>query len=372
MNKPCSLKDIAAECGLSISTVSQILKNSKRDYSSQTTRKRVRETASRLGYRTNYGYRLMRGQRTMTVAILLSQEHYHTREYFQMLLVELMREFNAQNYATFFHAFRYDREENLNAVRDLLARGVEYFVSIGTPIGYDLIEPEIESRGGFQLALGPGVPPNYRNTITVTDHKTFPALVHYMVEKSCGRFCYLHNNHFSKHLDVIEAAVPDDFRSRTCLCKLDTSAGNFVEEAFRAGFEGTERWLAEHPSTRSFLYSCDPLALGGAISLTRHGFKIGEDVWVGGYDNDTAVRSATIPISSISLDWLKHVPLIVEKTLAAQPCEIELDSTLHLREYRPGTREIHEIQWNANSHSGNEPKMQIKTMNIKKKKGSAS
>lgn len=350
MNKTCSLKDIAAECGLSISTVSQILKNSKRDYSSQATRERVRETASRLGYRTNYGYRLMRGQRTMTVAILLSQEQYRTREYFQMLLVELMREFNTRNYATLFHAFRYDPEENLNVVRDLLARGVEYFVSIGTPVGYELIEPEIDSRGGFQLALGSGVTPAYRNTITVTDLKSFPALVHYLVEKSGGQFCYLHNNYFSGgHLEAIEAAFPDDsreevIRTRTLQCEIDTAAGNFAGEAVRAGFEGTERRLAEHPSTRAFLYSSDPFALGGAISLARHGFKIGEDVFVGGYDNDTAVRTATVPISSISLDWVKHVPLIVEKTLAAQPCRIELESTVHLREFRPGTREVREIE----------------------------
>ena len=350
MNKPCSLKDIAAECGLSISTVSQILKNSKRDYSSTATRERVRETASRLGYRTNYGYRLMRGQRTMTVAILLSQEQYRTREYFQMLLVELMREFNTRNYATLFHAFRYDREENLNVVRDLLARGVEYFVSIGTPVGCELIETEIESRGGFQLALGSGVTPAYRNTITVNDRKSFPSLVHYMVERSCGQFCYLHNNYFSGgHLETIEAAFPGDdreevIRHHTLQCEIDTAAGNFTSEAFRAGFEGTERWLAEHPSTRGFLYSSDPFALGGAISLTRHGFKIGEDVWVGGYDNDTAVRTATVPISSISLDWVKHVPLIVEKTLTAQPCRIELESTVHLREFRPGTREVREIE----------------------------
>ena len=152
MSSPCSLKDIAQECGLSVSTVSQILKNSPCDYSSKQTRARVRETAQRLGYRTNYGYRLMRGQKTMTVAILASMEHMRAEEHVKQLVIELMSCFDRKGYASYFNTFAYDAQENLNKVRDLLARGVEYFIFVGAPLGHRELEQEIEDKGGYLIS----------------------------------------------------------------------------------------------------------------------------------------------------------------------------------------------------------------------------
>lgn len=88
---------------------------------------------------------------------------------------------------------------------------------------------------------------------------------------------------------------------------------------------------------------------GFAIGLGSHiwlqsGRQIGRDVWVAGYNNDSAIRNAPYPVSSADHDWERHAPLFVEKALKNEPCQMVLDTTAHIREYIPGTNRIHEIQ----------------------------
>ena len=66
-----SLKSIACRCGLSVSTVSQIL-NGRRNYCSEEQIARVRKLAAEMGYQPNIGYKIMVGEKTRTVAILFS------------------------------------------------------------------------------------------------------------------------------------------------------------------------------------------------------------------------------------------------------------------------------------------------------------
>ena len=65
------LKIIAERAGLSQSTVSQILNRKANDFSSEETRQRVFALASELGYKQNFGHKLLRGDKTRTVGVLL-------------------------------------------------------------------------------------------------------------------------------------------------------------------------------------------------------------------------------------------------------------------------------------------------------------
>lgn len=57
------LKIIAERAGLSQSTVSQILNRKANDFSSEETRQRVFALASELGYKQNFGHKLLRETR---------------------------------------------------------------------------------------------------------------------------------------------------------------------------------------------------------------------------------------------------------------------------------------------------------------------
>ena len=109
----------------------------------QETRQRVRQIAKNLGYRTNFGYRLMQGQKTHTVAIMVGEAYVTSEEHYNELIVRLMNKFDRLDYSVYFKTFTYSAEANLEKVRELISRGVEHFVFLGDPVGYWDAEKEI-------------------------------------------------------------------------------------------------------------------------------------------------------------------------------------------------------------------------------------
>lgn len=348
MSRPCSLKDIAQKCGVSVSTVSQILKDSPRDYSSEQTRAKVREAARKLGYRRNYGYRLMRGQKTMTVAIMASMEHMRSEEHVSKLVIELMSCFVRHGYASYFDTFAYDAQENLNKVRDLLARGVECFVAVGAPVGHKELEREVEIQGGYLISTSR----DFRNHIHMSDLSASRCIIRYLHEQAGEDFCFFPCSkppfgRFAALKEVFCYLSEEELLQRhTCLCDSGKEyRGNYPDFAFREGYAATERACGVNPHLRGFFYENDSFALGGIAYLVQSGRQIGRDVWVAGYNNDSAIRNAPYPVSSADHDWEHHAPLFVEKALKNEPCRMELDTIAHIREYIPGTNRVHEIDF---------------------------
>lgn len=348
MSRPCSLKDIAQECGVSVSTVSQILKNSPRDYSSEQTRAKVRETARKLGYRRNYGYRLMRGQKTMTVAIMASMEHMRSEEHVSKLVIELMSCFDHHGYASYFNTFVYDAQENLNKVRDLLARGVECFVAVGAPVGHKELEREIEGQGGYLISTSR----EFKNYIAVDITQASCRIIRYLHEKVRDDFCFFYFCDFPPPARF--AALKKEFPTLTAeeiCCRYTHKCrsykecrDNYPDFAFREGYAATEEVYRVKPELKALFYENDSYALGGIAYLIQAGKQIGRDVLVAGYNNDSAIRNAPYPVSSVDHDWERHAPLFAEKALKNEPCRMILEMSVHLREYIPGTNRIHEIQ----------------------------
>jgi len=77
-----TLKDIARECGLAVSTVSNILNDHKDSYASARVKKQVKDTAEALGYRKHYLSVSLRTRRTLAIGLCLDYLVYETRRYF--------------------------------------------------------------------------------------------------------------------------------------------------------------------------------------------------------------------------------------------------------------------------------------------------
>ena len=83
-----TLKDIARECGLAVSTVSNILNNHHSSFASETVRVRVRDAAQRLGYKRDYLSSSLRTRKTKSIGLILDEIGQVTRQDFVVALVE--------------------------------------------------------------------------------------------------------------------------------------------------------------------------------------------------------------------------------------------------------------------------------------------
>jgi DNA-binding LacI/PurR family transcriptional regulator len=122
-----TLKDIARECGLAVSTVSNILNNNSSSFASDSARQRVRETAERLGYKRDYLSTSLRTRKTRSVGLILDQINDITRENFVVPLVE---KFSERGYEVALAEHRHDLTraiQSLEAFSERFKEGVVLF-----------------------------------------------------------------------------------------------------------------------------------------------------------------------------------------------------------------------------------------------------
>ena len=149
-----SLRAIAGKVGLSVTAVHQILTNKENKFITLETRNRVWKVAKEVGYRPNIGYKLMRGQKTRIVAIIVSSDRLRRQEPFSELLISLVSSLEQQQYMTYLSILKSSVEENVYKVKELISSGVEHFIAIGNPIGAPEIEQVIQEARCSIIGLG--------------------------------------------------------------------------------------------------------------------------------------------------------------------------------------------------------------------------
>ena len=335
-NKSCTLRDIAAKAGLSLATVSEILNNKPCNYSSEETRQRVRLIAKNLGYRTNFGYRLMQGQKTHTVAIMLSEAHLESEDHISKLVIRLMNKFDQLGYSTYFRSFAYSAEENLEKVRELISRGVEHFVFLGNPIGYLEIEQEIENSGRSLV----GFSEKQRRRISSDSVAGVMAILRFFLNEGrnfrliCPADKLITDN---TRVIALQRLLPElTFeqiieRYTFATDAIDLDSADFPAAVSSNGWTGTSRIIKELPKVNALYFMTDYMAFGGANFLVGHGFEIGKDMLVAGFNNIPAVRLYPAPITSVEHDLDRIVSLLVEEALVTTPCRHIVEPIVHIR-----------------------------------------
>lgn len=151
-----TLKDIAQECGLAVSTVSNILNNNATSFASEAARKKVRETAERLGYKRDYLSSSLRTRTTKSVGLILDQIVDITRQDF---LVPFVEKFSAQGYEVALAEHRHDPHRAVAALEGFAGRykdGVVLFSDLLRRPDHDqaVLQRAVEASKLKILAIG--------------------------------------------------------------------------------------------------------------------------------------------------------------------------------------------------------------------------
>lgn len=140
-----TLKDIARECGLAVSTVSNILNNNSTSFASEEVRRRVRETAEKLGYKKDYLSSSLRTRKTRSVGLIVDKIDDHTRQDF---LVPFVERFSEQGYEVALAEHRHDPTRAIAALEGFTERCKE-----GVVLFTDLLGRSAEVQGQFAAAI---------------------------------------------------------------------------------------------------------------------------------------------------------------------------------------------------------------------------
>jgi len=280
MTKPITLKDIARETGVHVSTVSRALDNNGRHFLTPEVVERVRKAADEMGYRRNRMASSLRTKKTMTIGLLIPDI---TNTLFPPIVRGLERVLEEAGYASIIVNTDdlADRESRLIDV--LLERGVDGIV--------DAAASQDEPR--LEIVENQGLP-----IVTVNrqvGNSAIPSVVNDDAEGVRLALKYLYK---AGHRDIAHIAGPQNLS--TSLARLDA----FNSEAKKLGLdlptsatamsahfdedEGrrcTSKLLDQDWKCTAILCANDRLALGAIDEIRRRGLSCPEDISVTGFND---------------------------------------------------------------------------------------
>jgi len=280
MTKPITLKDIARETGVHVSTVSRALDNDSRHFLTPEVVERVRKAADEMGYRRNRMASSLRTKKTMTIGLLIPDI---TNTLFPPIVRGLERVLEEAGYASIIVNTDdlADRESRL--INVLLERGVDGIV--------DAAASQDEAR--LKIVEKQGLP-----IVTVNrqvGNSSIPSVVNDDTE---GVRLALHHLYEAGHRKIAHIAGPqklstsiarlEAFNSETKKLGLDLPTSAMAMSAHFDEDEGqrcTGELLDQDWKCTAILCANDRLALGAIAEIRRRGLSCPEDISVTGFND---------------------------------------------------------------------------------------
>lgn len=285
-NRPASrgrnvtIRDVAAELRLSITTVSRAL-GGYADVSAET-RKRVEDTAGRLGYRPNRNAQRLVTKRTHVLAWIQSDNvRIHVDPHFVEVLSGVLQTVRAAQYDVILTSdtperqiTAYDRYVHDNSVDGFLV---------------DLPKPD-DTRISYLLETGRPFVVHGREHrsdhycwVDIDNFGIFRALTKLMIDNGHQRIAFINGDeHFAfaaERRRGVEAAL-----DMLGLPRQTVRIHNTVHPMGEPGFDLTEKALADGAPT-ALLYSSTLMAVDGQAALARAGLRAGETIAVATMDD---------------------------------------------------------------------------------------
>ncbi len=334
MPRRLSMRKVAELSGVSVSAVSQILNNREINFCSEETKERVRRVASEVGYRTNFGYQLLHGKSTQTVAVLIAIPMMVQEDHIKTLTIRLLQRFEGQGYSAYCACLPADESGALEMVRNLLFRGVEHIAFIGAPFGIRQILELLESNNVSAVGISPAFPRYVSPAAHLGGVEIFQHFLREIGEnfRLICRECDL--SPVNARIQSLKCLYPE--MSYEEIYRKFTFAGNdadpeleFFEAFYRNGRHDLAELLKQEPGVKGVVFMNDAAALGGA-SLILENPKMAR-LLIAGYNNDQSIQHYPYPISSSMMDYERMVDLIAEYAVSEEPCQIEVPPLVFIR-----------------------------------------
>ncbi|MBQ9804417.1 MAG: LacI family DNA-binding transcriptional regulator [Lentisphaeria bacterium] len=330
-----TLKTIAERTGLSVPTVSQILNNRKNNYSSAETREKVLRVAKELHYRQNFGYQLLHGKKTGTVAMIASGGTFYNEQKRRMFQASLIGQLTKAGYNAYATMFSDDPGSNLDLVRDLLHRGVERVILHGHPVNAEEIFAEL-AHAEVNFIGNHDICPRYVGNGSVQGRKR---ILEYIISRVGEDFKIINPGwrisgdaghikplrwqfpqvpleelaeRFVFKIAAPENAVNDDWMQGIAQSR---------QELYQCGYQAMEQLHRRGEMPAAVIFSNDTFAVGGGMWLLENGHeKYRNRVILAGYNNDAELNSFPLPIISGEDDITRQTQMLIERCGDKEPC----------------------------------------------------
>lgn len=307
-----TIKDIAKIAGLSVSTISKAL-NDKDDISEKQKAK-VRQLASKMGYRKNMIAARLVKKRSNTIGIFtFSDGKNRVRESIvYQIVVHILKELEKNGYDAFVlpvDTTDSDRDSYLNACIERQVEGVII-------IRHDANDPHVKR---LEEANIPVVVIDGKRTgknigyVTVNNEKGISNVLEYLLTEGHKRVGFLKGAHNYSHF----AGRYESYK------KFMMEKGGYDEglvfsgdPSLNGGYIAASQMIESGNVPTALLCANDFMAMGALRAVTERGMKVPEDISIVGYENLDICQYMTPALSSVELHYdllsVKAVRLLLD------------------------------------------------------------
>lgn len=291
-----SVKDIAAECKVSVATVSKAL-NGYSDISEET-RRMVKDKAAEMGYLPNMAAVTLKTNRTYNIGILYADAANSglTHEYFARILQGIKSQAEAMGYGITFITNRIGSKK---ITYSEYCRNRQFDGVIIACVDFN--EPQVIELVNCGIPIVT-IDHIFNNTISVMSDnvKGIRDLMEYLYTMGHRRIAYIHGSDSSVTRDRVTS-----FYQCIERLELDIPAEYIMECKYRDTVRAakcTKKLLELKQPPTCIMYPDDFTAIGGISVIKSRNLKIPEDISVVGYDGISYAQIHEPPITTLQQD----------------------------------------------------------------------
>jgi LacI family transcriptional regulator len=266
------LKDIAQDLGLSVVTVSKVLRDHP-DIGDET-RKRVLKRMQELNYQPNLTARALVTGRTWTLGLVVPDLLH---PFFAEIANAITAEIHKHGYSLLIASSDEDPEMEAQEIRQMLARRVDVVLIASAQWKLDSFQ-QIEDQKTPYILLDRRLPGLEANYIGVDDEVVGALATEHLIEQGCR---YIAHNLTPLPGHIVSLGTSGDHRGE------------------QGGYEAAKRLLATQPRPDGIFCFNDPSALGAMRAILEAGLRIPQDLAVVGCGNLSYSDFLRVPLSSV-------------------------------------------------------------------------
>ena len=316
MRKKVTIYEISKEAGVSTCCVSWVLRNHPRSSEvSEKTRRRILETAEKMGYHRNQLAAAIRIGKVNTIAVILNFEKYQSITSFCQIMAGIMLEASRQGLSVKVFSDS-DLEAAFRQINENLINQV-----IMLSVNHQVREYAAELAEKFSINLVYAYERGHRNfpAVNVDNVEITAKMVHHLAEmghRRIGLLCVPHQSHYvsDRHAGFV-------LGMKECLLPIDPQlvhCSDDIEQSIKLCLE-----LPHEQRPTALVALSDTIAAKVQAYALRHNLRFPEDISVIGIGDFEISRQQPFPLSTMGESLLEvgHllITLLRNETVPMQP-----------------------------------------------------
>jgi len=292
---PVRMKDIARELGISVVTVSKVLR-SHPDIGEQT-RRRVLQRMKELNYQPNLAARSLSTGRTLSVGLVVPDLLH---PFFASIAAIISAELRRQSYGLVISSSEEDPELERREIDQLIARRVDVLLIASAQRTAESFR-YIDRQKVPYVLMDRSFPGLGANFIGIDDKAAGALATAHLIGQGCRHVAHIRGPEVSTALGRLEG-----YRQALAAAKRRSLAGHIVSLGSSGDHRGEPggyacaKELLKHQQRPDGIFCFnDPSALGAMRAILEAGLRIPEDIAVVGCGNLSYSDFLRVPLSSI-------------------------------------------------------------------------